>query len=328
MNQFKQNKLRAPLFAELDGPVVENHRIPVSSLVGFLKSIQQAVERITLNLSGKDSSAQAGRRRSGIRNVSSLEVVSIGKGSVSITLDLPQKQQGELYDDLGEQAVGLFVEGIRLMSNGSNEVPNGYDKGVLLALKESGNIFSKGIDKINFTYKSNNIENAAEYTPIIRDNIERLIAKPVENLRVLEGRLLMGDFKETAFRCRLHPPVGEPITCTFDESQKETVLSALTSYVRLKGYSTELEGVIKTFNIQDMDILERDIEELNEESSPLSFYDQPLELEELAKRQRVEPVKDFEKLLGDFWPDDESEDDFLNTLNEWRTERNDGGIDS
>jgi hypothetical protein len=38
--------------------------------------------------------------------------------------------------------------------------------------------------------------------------------------RTIEGRLLMGDFREPDFRCRIHPQVGAPITCTFDETQR------------------------------------------------------------------------------------------------------------
>ena len=55
--------------------------------------------------------------------------------------------------------------------------------------------------------------------------------------RTIEGRLLMGDFREPDFRCRIHPQVGAPITCTFDETQRESVLAALTRYVRIVGES-------------------------------------------------------------------------------------------
>jgi hypothetical protein len=40
----------------------------------------------------------------------------------------------------------------------------------------------------------------------------------------------------------------------------------------------------------------------------------------LAEEQGVKPVEKFEDLLGDFWPEDESIDDFLETLYQWRRE--------
>ncbi len=43
-------------------------------------------------------------------------------------------------------------------------------------------------------------------------------------------------------------------------------------------------------------------------------------VEELAAEQGVESVKDVTSLLGDFWPDDESNEEVLRTLRAWRQE--------
>ncbi len=42
------------------------------------------------------------------------------------------------------------------------------------------------------------------------------------------------------------------------------------------------------------------------------------ELERLAAEQGVRPVTDFESLRADFWPEDESVDDFVRTVRERR----------
>lgn len=42
------------------------------------------------------------------------------------------------------------------------------------------------------------------------------------------------------------------------------------------------------------------------------------ELERLAAEQGVRPVTDFESLKADFWPEDESVDDFVRTVRERR----------
>jgi predicted RNase H-like HicB family nuclease len=47
-------------------------------------------------------------------------------------------------------------------------------------------------------------------------------------------------------------------------------------------------------------------------------FDARLDLAALASEQGVEPADDFDALLGDFWPDDESADEFVATLREWR----------
>jgi hypothetical protein len=41
----------------------------------------------------------------------------------------------------------------------------------------------------------------------------------------------------------------------------------------------------------------------------------------LAAEQGVQPVTRFEALLGDFWPADEGDEDFLATLRAWREDR-------
>lgn len=43
------------------------------------------------------------------------------------------------------------------------------------------------------------------------------------------------------------------------------------------------------------------------------------DLATLIAQQGVKPVKDFESLLGDFWPDNEDED-FDEVLRQWRSE--------
>ena len=39
---------------------------------------------------------------------------------------------------------------------------------------------------------------------------------------------------------------------------------------------------------------------------------------EIAAQQGVKPIEDIDELLGDFWPEDESEDEFLATIRAWR----------
>jgi hypothetical protein len=51
--------------------------------------------------------------------------------------------------------------------------------------------------------------------------------------------------------------------------------------------------------------------------TPHPFDTRP-DLEALASEQGVEPVDDFDALLGDFWPEDEGADEFVTTLREWR----------
>jgi len=40
----------------------------------------------------------------------------------------------------------------------------------------------------------------------------------------------------------------------------------------------------------------------------------------LAAEQGVTPIADFDALLGDFWPEEESADEFIAAVREWRRE--------
>jgi hypothetical protein len=51
------------------------------------------------------------------------------------------------------------------------------------------------------------------------------------------------------------------------------------------------------------------------------FYSQPeADFRTLAAQQGVQPVTNFEDLLGDFWPDDETADQFIDAVRQWRRE--------
>ncbi|MGH2603861.1 MAG: hypothetical protein ACRDJ9_31310, partial [Dehalococcoidia bacterium] len=51
------------------------------------------------------------------------------------------------------------------------------------------------------------------------------------------------------------------------------------------------------------------------------FTARHLDLAALAARQRVQPVTHFEDLLGDFWPDDETAEEFIAAVHGWRRGR-------
>ena len=54
------------------------------------------------------------------------------------------------------------------------------------------------------------------------------------------------------------------------------------------------------------------------------FFSQPqADLETLAAQQGVQPITNFEDLLGDFWPEDETADDFIAAVRQWRREGGD-----
>jgi hypothetical protein len=50
------------------------------------------------------------------------------------------------------------------------------------------------------------------------------------------------------------------------------------------------------------------------------FFDDEPDLETLAAQQGVKPIKDPKVLRGDFWPEDETADEFIAAVRRWRRE--------
>ena len=320
LKKTTKNRLIAPLIIHFEGPLVKKHRIPLPELVSFLQNLQSGIERVALLITGALTSERSGRKPGDITQQCTLDIIEVGKGSITVTCDLAQSDQYEKFDNIGERSVTAFLKGITAIGKDTEALPSGYDRGVFKSLYDSGRVFSHGIQSVSFDFKTRIQHIKVKYTEEKYHFLEALLRATSENVRTLEGRLLMGDFKESGLRCRLHPPVGNPINCEFDELLKKEIYRALIRYVRISGVSSEEEGIIRKFLIKNLEILPFDEQPILADSGKNSFYETSVTIEQLAEKQKVSPVTDFNGLLGTFWPDGESVDEFLATVRHWRTE--------
>jgi hypothetical protein len=285
------------------GPAVERGRIAADDLALLLRVTQAAVERIALVLLG-DQGVRRGRRPAEVERLTRLEVVEMGRGSVTVQLELRRDQLALPEMDLGERAVQAFVSGIGWLE-AREEVPPSWDPGVLMALRELSPVFRRGIESIDIGVSGGERGRLSE-SSVVR--IGRIVTHTVTNVRTVEGRLLMADFKESGPRCRVHPPVGPPIECTFDEAHRQAVLDALTRYVRVTG-EAELEpttGRIKQLVIADIEVIRWN----GGEEITYEFWELP-GIDELARIQNVRPVERPEDLIAPIWESAEELERFL-----------------
>jgi hypothetical protein len=295
------------------GPAVERGRITAGDLALLLRATQAAVERITLVLLG-DQGVRRGRRPAELERLTRLEVVEVGRGSVTVQLELRREQLALPEMDLGEQAVHAFASGVRWLE-ARQEVPPGWDVGVLMVLRELAPMFRRGIESIEVGISGGEMGRLSE--PSIA-RIGLLATQTVTNVRSVEGRLLMADFKESGPRCRVHPPVGPPIECTFDDAHRQVVLDALTRYVRVTG-EAELEpttGRIRQLAIADIEVISWD----GGEEVAYPFWE-PSSVDELACVQNVRPVERLEDLAAPVWESAEELERFLADVYAARTPR-------
>ena len=307
------NEQEPLLKIRFDGNAVGPGKISVSHLLRFLSNLNKVLQRTGRVLSGVSESVQQGRPPRNIKEEVALDLVLLTEGSPAAVLGFERKQGAPSFPqmDFGLDILEKAVDGLGdVQKPGDDEsLPVGYDTGVLMAWRDAGMLFSQGIERIEITLNHRPQPLQTSYTPTGYGRIQERIKGPQTNIRTIEGRLLMADFKEHGTRCRVHPSVGDPVLCLFDEEQKDEVLEDILQYVRVVGEAKEdpLTGKISSIKLHDIERLEGREDEavdLLPKGTPVSrdFWESPT-LDELAEAQGVKPVSNIESLLGG-WPGD------------------------
>ena len=296
------------LVLRVKGPATKGGRLPLSALLRLGRHIQTAVERVGRVLVGQTDSRRPGRKPHEILQECGLEVVALNRGSFEIALDLPRAKFETM--DLGVTSVEHLLEGIEGIRLDAKALPPGYDAGVLHSLRGIGEMLGDGIDEIEAEGRTTRFYRAVAFTPAVHERVLGFLRGPVSNQRTVEGRLLMADFRHDGERCRLHPPVGEPISCRFDESLAESVYEHLRRYVRITGEAQEdpLTGKLRSLMIRDIQLVRMEGEAFDTMDAEVFWRDKTFE--ELAGEQGVQSIQRLEDVFGkgaDLW---ETDDEF------------------
>ena len=307
-----------------DGEAVGPGKIPVAHLLRFLTNMNKALQRTGRVLTGEAESVRRGPQPRSIKEEVALDLVLLTHGSPAAVLGFERQQPKTALPgmDLGIEILEKSLSGLATIQESDDTLPTGYDAGVLMAWRDAGTLFSQGITKINFTLNHRTTPLTTTFTPEGFTRIQERIKGPQTNIRTIEGRLLMADFKEHGTRCRVHPSVGEPVLCLFDEAQRDEVLEDILRYVRIVGEAKEdsLTGRIASIKIHDIERLEDregEAADLLPQGTPISrgFWESPT-LDELAQSQNVRPMADVRALFGT-WPG-EVNDGFEEAIDELR----------
>lgn len=296
---------------KLEGPDVKPGRIRLEDFLRLGQEMLRAVERVALVLQGSADSQRAGRRPQDIRAAISLDVVEVTHGSPSAVIRFERSDtQLSIPDaDLGLQAFEKFVQGLSAVTSDGETYPPGYDAGVLLAIRDAGRLFDRGVDRIEFTLNHRARPLHVLYNREGYTRIQKRIVGPQLNRRTIEGRLLMADFKERGSRFRVHPSSGEPVICLFNESLRDEVYRSILHFVRVTGEAKEdpTSNRIVSITISDIERIEAKEDQATEilpSGAPLpgDFW-QAMNFDELAAAQGVGPLTNIDALIGT-WPGD------------------------
>lgn len=313
---------RRPLLSiRLEGKAIGEGRIGANHLITLLSQLNKAFLRSSQVLQGTIDSMRRGPKENKIKELLALDIVSLTHGSTATVLSFERSSEPKHLKDMdaGLKIMESAIIGLDEVQKPAAVLPPGYDVGVLMAWRDLGTLFDLGVSKIQFTLSHSEKPQVTVFTPPGYQAVQQRIQGPQINIRTIEGRLLMADFKEHGTRCRVHPAVGEPVLCLFDKECKEEILENILHYVRIKGEAREdsMTGKITSIKIHDIQKLEEQEGESAEflpQGTPITsdFWQSP-SMEELAVSQGVRPMSDVNIIFGT-WPgseDDGFEEDIL-----------------
>lgn len=296
---------------KLEGPDVKPGRVRLEDFLRLGQEMLRAVERVALVLQGSADSQKVGRRPQDIHAAVSLDLVEITHGSPSAVIRFERSPSQTIVPDmdLGLQAFEKFVQGLSAVTSDGESYPPGYDAGVLLAIRDAGRLFDRGVDRIEFSLEQRAQPLRAQYNREGYAKVQKRIVGRQINKRVIEGRLVMVDFKERGSRLRVHPSSGDPVICLFDDSRRDEVFRNILHFVRVTGEAKEdpTSNKIVSITISDIERIEAKEDQATEmlpSGAPLpgDFW-QAMSFEELAAAQGVGPLTNIDALIGT-WPGD------------------------
>jgi hypothetical protein len=268
------------LIVKAVGPATVGKRIPLSELARIASNFQATLERIALSLVGVR--ARSGRRPSEIAESVRMDFVGFTEGSAVMEL---APAETPTLDNLLHNSFDTLVVGLNYMEE-TGEKPDGelgrhFTPPVLNGLATlCGGIGKKGLTRIEFT--------TGETTHFVltrqtQANLRLIQKQNVEAQTTIVGRLHMGDFEPLSLKCRIDTNLGS-VWCDFDIDLKDEVLNQLDQLVMAKG-SAELQsdGMVRVLHLAELTVIETS---------------RTRTLQELAREQHVQPIRDATDLHG------------------------------
>lgn len=309
------------LTLKLDGPLVEEHRLPLSELLRVSKQLKDSLRDVAVVLTRHGPSGTIGRSKKEVELASDLRVVaSPRRGSFVLDLEMPQSQvaaqdglPGDMGPTLSEQAVTAFIDGLEQLDEESEELPVGFDRGVLRAIVPFNTALKKGLTEISLSTSGANVTHRRQVsiTPSTIQVAKCLIKQPITADTVVEGVLQMVDFGSLA--CRIDRPPLPSVNVEFDEKDRDVVHQAVRQVVRVAG-----EGRFEPNNNEPSKIRASSIKVLFEslELDVNQFWEEK-SLPKLISEQETPKFSISEGAQSDTWRDDDEAAQLIEAIRAW-----------
>lgn len=307
-NKRQKSGAELVLKLRLDGPGLKTGRVPIPDLIRICEEAQNAVNKQAEALRSRKT-IHPGPTSYSIQEECTLELVAIrGNSPTTLEFDLQHPQRTMHFrEEFGAKVVRKVAS---TLSGLRRKTANNVDPGVLLSVYSlSGVISTSGINRIYWiTQRGNGRKRwvSVAITQTVRERAAKRLSSPRKASVEVDGVLEMADFKREDYKCRIDPPIGPPVMCTFDPSRADEVQHLLRRYVHVRG-----DGVIHPYT-DKIDSLH--VEELMP-LEPMALSDRSFfakaSIPELMAD--VKPIDDLSVFRG-VAPDDEDIDAMLKII--------------
>jgi hypothetical protein len=295
------------LTVKLDGPLVSEHRLPLSELLRVGKQLRDSLRDVAVVLAHQGPSGTAGRAKKSIEAAVDLRVVGGAKrGSFVLELETPPESPGEQAElpvemgpRLSRQAIVALIDGLDELHDGIEHLPIGFDRGVLRAIVPFRTTLSKGLTAINLSVEGPDTRKTTAITSERVDLVKRLIDSPFKAQATVEGVLQMVDFG--SLECRVDRPPLPSVSVYFSEHERDKVHEAVRQVVRVSG-----EGEFEPGSDQPSKVWAAEIQVLYEalELDVDAFWEEK-GIDQLAAEQHASRYQLPKDVDEDSWRDDD-----------------------
>jgi hypothetical protein len=314
------SKDKREITVHLDGPRVAKGRLSVDDFGHLIKGIQLSVKRIGLKRAGRPGRGP-GRLPKDIEAACSLEIVALDRGSLSVTLALPEPSiQVSFFDDPGEEALGLLVDSLAQIEQSTASWPEQIDSSVIEPLLDIGRLLDRGIEHVTFSFIDKKPYRHATMNREVRNRLRSQIERPLPSETSTVGSLMEIDFKDHT--AEVHEPTGNVVRLSFASEEDELMREAAKARVRAFGEGEHHpDGRLARLTLKRLEILDGEPDEGEDAPSRLPHEGQLTPWKRTDDPFRdARPMVDLTLLIGGL-PDDRDTEEILRDLRDTRAIR-------
>ncbi len=227
---LRERPAESPVAVRMSGPMMKPGIVRATLVSSLITGLQSALYRVGKSVSSEHEIEDAVQ---GLQSTFGLNLIATAPGSFVLAMDLAPRQQLSLFDeyDVASSAVEKLIEYVNELQVGPQDYTG--DPSTLRGLQKIASLVRRDVERIEILYHDRGRRAEAVFDSVVRGRIEYLLGAPDESERTVRGQLVQINVENRT--CRVHPTGQTLVTCDYDESLEEDLISALKRKVELAG---------------------------------------------------------------------------------------------